>query len=237
MGCLCRPLSTNWLAHRLTFPYIVTGKTHRLRKVVNSGTRLCSYIPETKNVVVQGKPLRASYVLNTGNGKHRSLKMVSESPQRKSSVWTYRSRRSSSRSFLERSLTTLLRSYPASSASGIKNTQIKGLKFVSSFRRDLRCSLRFKIFSMRLVIAYWTLTGFSSARSSLEGFDLRPVSSHSIKPLSSLASNPFKGWSGLTLLHDDPLPASWERRNSPPSACCWGQIPSRKRTTLQSLDV
>ena len=29
---------------------------------------------------------------------------------------------------------------------------------------------------------------------SLKGFDLRPVSSHSIKPLSSLASSPFKGW-------------------------------------------
>ena len=28
---------------------------------------------------------------------------------------------------------------------------------------------------------------------SLKGFDLRPVSSHSIKPLSSFASNPFKG--------------------------------------------
>ena len=29
---------------------------------------------------------------------------------------------------------------------------------------------------------------------SLNSFDLRPVSSHPIKPLSSLASNPFKGW-------------------------------------------
>ena len=26
--------------------------------------------------------------------------------------------------------------------------------------------------------------------------------------LSSLASDPLKGWSGLTLLHDDPLPAN-----------------------------
>ena len=34
----------------------------------------------------------------------------------------------------------------------------------------------------------------SSVQSPLKGFDLRLVSSHSIKPLSSLASNPFKGW-------------------------------------------
>ena len=37
------------------------------------------------------------------------------------------------------------------------------------------------------------LTSFSSVRSPLKGFDLRPVSSHLIKPLSSSASNPFKG--------------------------------------------
>ena len=171
----------------------MTGKNHRLRKVVNSGTRLCSYIPETKTVVIQGEPLRSSYVLKTGNGNYRSLKMVSEFPQRESSVCSYWSRRSSLRSLLERGLTTSFRSYTASSSSGHRNTQIKRLEFVPSFRRDIRCSSRFKIFSMRLIIAYWILTGFSSVRSLLKGFDLRPVYSHSIKPLSSLASNPFKG--------------------------------------------
>ena len=49
---------------------------------------------------------------------------------------------------------------------------------------------------------------FSSVRSFLKGSDLRQVSSHPIKALSSLTSNPFKGWSGLTLLHDGPLPAA-----------------------------
>ena len=39
-------------------------------------------------------------------------------------------------------------------------------------------------------------------------FDLRPVNSQSMKPLSSLASYLFKGCSGLILLHDGPLPAT-----------------------------
>ena len=52
------------------------------------------------------------------------------------------------------------------------------------------------------------MTSLSSVRSALKGFDLRPVSSHPKKTLSSLTSNPFKGWSDLTLLQDDPLPAT-----------------------------
>ena len=42
---------------------------------MNSGTRLCSYIPKTKNVVVQEAPGRSSYVLKTDNGKRGSLKI------------------------------------------------------------------------------------------------------------------------------------------------------------------
>ena len=64
-------------------PYVVTGKEHKLRKVVNSGTWLCSFIPETRNIVVSKAPdaaLAARYVLKTGNGKRGSLKMVSEFP-------------------------------------------------------------------------------------------------------------------------------------------------------------
>ena len=34
-----------------------------------------------------------------------------------------------------------------------KNTQINGLEFMSLFRRHLRCSSRFEIFSMKLILA------------------------------------------------------------------------------------
>ena len=47
--------------------------------MVNSGTRLCSYIPETRNIVVSEAPDQ-SYVLKTGNDKQGGLKMVSEFP-------------------------------------------------------------------------------------------------------------------------------------------------------------
>ena len=45
--------------------------------MVNSVTRLCSYIPETRNIVIVEAP-NQSYVLKTGNGKRGSLKIVSE---------------------------------------------------------------------------------------------------------------------------------------------------------------
>ena len=48
--------------------------------MVNSGTRLCSVIPETRNIIVSKAPDQ-TYVLKTGNGKRGSLKMVSEFPQ------------------------------------------------------------------------------------------------------------------------------------------------------------
>ena len=71
---------TGWLIDlNISSPFVVTGKEHKLRKVVNSGTGLCSFIPETKNIIVSEAPDR-SYVLKTGNGKQGSLKMVSESP-------------------------------------------------------------------------------------------------------------------------------------------------------------
>ena len=44
---------TGWLIDlKISSPFIVTGKNHKLQKVVNSGTRLCSYIPLTRNIVV-----------------------------------------------------------------------------------------------------------------------------------------------------------------------------------------
>ncbi|MEW8187108.1 MAG: hypothetical protein AB2794_19145 [Candidatus Thiodiazotropha endolucinida] len=71
---------TGWLIDlKIASPYVVTGKEHKLRKVVNSGTRLCSFIPETRNIIVSKAP-GPSYVLKTGNGKRGSLKMVSEFP-------------------------------------------------------------------------------------------------------------------------------------------------------------
>ena len=62
LGDLCEPR-----------PYVVTGWEHKVRKVMNSGTRLCSYVPETKKVVVSER-----YTLKTSNGQPGILKMVSE---------------------------------------------------------------------------------------------------------------------------------------------------------------
>ena len=45
--------------------------------MVKSGTRLCLYISETRNIVVS-EATNQSYVLKTGNGKLGSLKIVSE---------------------------------------------------------------------------------------------------------------------------------------------------------------
>ena len=142
---------TGWLIDlKIASLYVVTGKEHKLRKVLNSGTQLCSFIPKTRNIVVSKAP-NQSYVLKTGNDKRGSLKMVSEFTPAESSVWDYLCRRSCLRSFLEMGLTTSLMSCPASSSSGHKNTQIKGLEFMSSFRRHLRCCSRLKIFRERLI--------------------------------------------------------------------------------------
>ena len=44
---------TGWLIDlKIASPYVVTGKEHNLRKVVNRGSRLCSFIPETRNIIV-----------------------------------------------------------------------------------------------------------------------------------------------------------------------------------------
>ena len=103
-----------WLIDlKISSPFVATGKkTHKLQKVANSGTRLCSFIPQTRTVVVSEAPGQ-SCVLKTGNDKQGSLKMVSEFPQRESSVWGYLCRRSSLRSFLETGLTTLSMCYLA----------------------------------------------------------------------------------------------------------------------------
>ena len=58
----------------------MTGKEHKLRKVVNSGTRLCSFIPETRNIIVSKAPDQSYVLKKTGNDKPGILKMVSEFP-------------------------------------------------------------------------------------------------------------------------------------------------------------
>ena len=115
---------TGWVIDlKITSPYVMTGKEHKLRKVVNSGTRLCSSIPETRNIIVSKTPDQ-SYVLKTGNGKWGSLKMVSEFPPAGIIGLDYLCRRSFLRSFLEIDLTTSLMSYPASSSGGHKNQRV-----------------------------------------------------------------------------------------------------------------
>ena len=59
---------TGWFIDlKIASPYVVTGKEHKLRKVVNGGTRLCPFIPETRNIIVSKAPDQ-SYMLKTGNG-------------------------------------------------------------------------------------------------------------------------------------------------------------------------
>ena len=48
----------------------MTGQHHKIRKVTNAGTWLCSYVPETKNVVVS-----EHYTLKTSHSQPGVLKM------------------------------------------------------------------------------------------------------------------------------------------------------------------
>ena len=65
---------TGWLVDiKVLAPYVVTGQQHKIRKVINAGTQLCSYVPRTKNVVVS-----EHYTLKTSNSRPGVLKMVSE---------------------------------------------------------------------------------------------------------------------------------------------------------------
>ena len=75
---------TGWLIDlKIASLYVVTGKEHKLQKVVNSGTRLCSFIPETRNIIVSKAPDQ-SYVLKTENGKRGVLRWSPNSPRRES---------------------------------------------------------------------------------------------------------------------------------------------------------
>ena len=136
MGGLCRPRPTNRLAHRLENLVSVhrDRKKHKLRKVVNSGTRLCSFILETRNIGVSEAPDQG-YVLKTGNGKRGSLQMVTEFP----TAGIIGSGLSVSTILLEVVLgdrpDDFVDVLPGLKLKWPKNTQIKRLKFISSFRR------------------------------------------------------------------------------------------------------
>ena len=70
---------TGWLIDiKIISPHVVTGKEHKVRKVVNSGTRLCSYILETKIIVIEEARDKLSNILKTNNSRQGTLKMVSE---------------------------------------------------------------------------------------------------------------------------------------------------------------
>ena len=45
---------------------------------MHSGTRLCSYIPETKNIVIEEAQDKLGYILQTSNSRQGTLKMVAE---------------------------------------------------------------------------------------------------------------------------------------------------------------
>ena len=65
---------TGWLVDmRVSVPHVVMGQQHKVQKVTNGGTRLCSYVPETKNVVISER-----YTLKTSNSPLGILKMISE---------------------------------------------------------------------------------------------------------------------------------------------------------------
>ena len=61
---------TGWLVDvKVSAPYVATRQQHKIRKIVYSGTRLCSYVPETKNVVISER-----YTLKTSNSRQGVLK-------------------------------------------------------------------------------------------------------------------------------------------------------------------
>ena len=73
-----------WLIDiKIISPHVANGKGYKVRKVVNSGTRLCSYIPrqkkkQNKNIIIEEAQYKCSYLLKTSNITQSILKMVSE---------------------------------------------------------------------------------------------------------------------------------------------------------------
>ena len=70
---------TGWLSDiKIISPHVAIGKRRKVRKVVNSGTRLCSYITETKNIIIEEAQDKCCYMLKTSNNTQGIFKMVSE---------------------------------------------------------------------------------------------------------------------------------------------------------------
>ena len=152
----------------------------------------CSFIPETRNIVISEAP-NHNYVLKTGNGKRESLKMVSEFPP-------------AGIIGLGLSVATILLEIvlgdgPDDFIDALPGFKLKWPQKYANQRVGIRVIVQETtqvLFTLEDIqgeadFHLLTLTSFSSVRSPLKGFNLCPVSSHLIKPLSSLASNPFKG--------------------------------------------
>ena len=183
---------TGWLIDlKIASPYVVTGKEHKLRKVVNSGTRLCSFI--SRNIIVSKAP-GPSYVLKTVNGKRGSPKMVSEFPP-------------AGIVGLGLSVSTILLEIVLGDGSddfvdvlpGFKlkwpqKYANKGVGIRIIVQETPRVLFTLKDIEGEADIHLLNLDKLFIGPVSLKRLRFTPVSSHSIKPLSSLASNPFKGW-------------------------------------------
>ena len=111
---------------QISSPYVALGQHQKVPKVTNSSTRLCSYIPETKNVVISGE-----YTLKTSNSREGIIKMVSEFSPAGIIGAAESSRPTTSSKFCR-----------ASSSSGPAHCmRKKNLGPSSEFRRDLWCTL------------------------------------------------------------------------------------------------
>ena len=126
----------------------MTGQQHKVRKVTNGGTWLCSYIPETKNVVIS-----EHYTLKTSNSRQGVLKMVSEfSPAGIICIGF-----PTSTILLE----IILGDRPDDFVNvlpSFKRTQAhvnKEVGPISEYRRHLKCVLHFRAFNTKQIIAYW----------------------------------------------------------------------------------
>ena len=63
---------TGWIIDiRISSPHVIIGNQHRVWKIVNNGTRLCSYIPKTTNNIIA-----KTYAIRTNNYRQGILKMV-----------------------------------------------------------------------------------------------------------------------------------------------------------------
>ena len=70
---------TGWrIDVKIISPHVATGKRYKVRKVVNSGTQLCSYITETRSIIIEEAQDKCSYMLKTSNSTQGILKMVSK---------------------------------------------------------------------------------------------------------------------------------------------------------------